>query len=50
MTADGNYGFMITTGFPVQQIFQMLLHQFGGRNSTPTAPKPPGTAKPACRP
>ena len=30
MTADGNYGFMITTGFPVQQIFQMLLHQFGG--------------------
>lgn len=30
VTADGNYGFMITTGFPVQQIFQMLLHQFGG--------------------
>lgn len=30
MTADGNYGFMITTGFPVQHIFQMLLHQFGG--------------------
>jgi multiple sugar transport system substrate-binding protein len=30
MTADGNFGFMITTGFPVAQIFQMLLHQFGG--------------------
>ncbi len=27
---EGNYGFMITTGFPVQQIFQMLLHQYGG--------------------
>jgi multiple sugar transport system substrate-binding protein len=26
---DGN-GFMITTGFPVQQIFEMLLAQFGG--------------------
>ncbi|MEO8288426.1 MAG: ABC transporter substrate-binding protein [Chloroflexota bacterium] len=30
MTKDGNNGFLITTGFPVQQIFQMLLHQFGG--------------------
>lgn len=30
MTADGNFGFMITTGFPVQQIFQQLLHQYGG--------------------
>jgi len=30
MTADGNNGFMITTGFPVQQIFQQLLHQYGG--------------------
>jgi multiple sugar transport system substrate-binding protein len=30
MTAEGNFGFMITTGFPVAQIFQMLLHQFGG--------------------
>ena len=30
MTKDGNRGFQITTGFPVQQIFQMLLHQFGG--------------------
>jgi multiple sugar transport system substrate-binding protein len=30
MTADGNFGYMITTGFPVAQIFQQLLHQFGG--------------------
>lgn len=30
MTADGNNGFMITTGFPVRQIFEMLLHQYGG--------------------
>ena len=30
MTKDGNNGFLITTGFPVQQIFQMLLHQYGG--------------------
>jgi multiple sugar transport system substrate-binding protein len=30
MTKDGNNGFMITSGFPVQQIFQMLLHQYGG--------------------
>lgn len=30
MTADDNFGFMLTNGFPVQQIFQMLLHQFGG--------------------
>ena len=30
MTANGNNGFLITTGFPVQQIFQQLLHQFGG--------------------
>jgi multiple sugar transport system substrate-binding protein len=30
MTDDENFGFMITTGFPVAQIFQMLLHQFGG--------------------
>jgi multiple sugar transport system substrate-binding protein len=30
MTKDGNHGFQITTGFPVQQIFQMLLHQYGG--------------------
>jgi multiple sugar transport system substrate-binding protein len=27
---DGASGFMITGGFPVTQIFQMLLHQFGG--------------------
>ncbi len=30
MTQDGNNGFMLTTGFPVQQIFQQLLHQYGG--------------------
>lgn len=29
-TQNGNHGFQITTGFPVQQIFQQLLHQFGG--------------------
>jgi multiple sugar transport system substrate-binding protein len=29
-TNGENNGFMITTGFPVQQIFQMLLHQYGG--------------------
>lgn len=30
MTKDGNNGFLLTTGFPVQQIFQQLLHQYGG--------------------
>jgi multiple sugar transport system substrate-binding protein len=30
MTNDTNKGFNITGGFPVQQIFQMLLHQYGG--------------------
>jgi multiple sugar transport system substrate-binding protein len=30
MTADGNYGFFITAGFPIRQIFEMLLYQFGG--------------------
>jgi multiple sugar transport system substrate-binding protein len=30
LTTGGNNGFMITSGFPVQQIFQQLLHQFGG--------------------
>ncbi len=30
MTSGANHGFMITTGFPVQQIFQQLLHQYGG--------------------
>jgi multiple sugar transport system substrate-binding protein len=30
MTANGKNGFLITTAFPVQQIFQQLLHQFGG--------------------
>jgi multiple sugar transport system substrate-binding protein len=30
MTQGNTHGFMITSGFPVQQIFQQLLHQFGG--------------------
>ncbi len=30
MTKGGNKGFVITSGFPVQQIFQQLLHQYGG--------------------
>lgn len=30
LTSGNNNGFMITVGFPVQQIFQQLLHQFGG--------------------
>ena len=30
MTAGDNKGFDITGGFPVQQIFQQMLHQFGG--------------------
>lgn len=31
MTKEGQQGFDITGGFPIQQIFQMLLHQFGGQ-------------------
>lgn len=30
MTKDGNNGFILTTGFPVAQIFAMLLYQNGG--------------------
>jgi multiple sugar transport system substrate-binding protein len=30
LTGDGNNGFMITAGFPIRQIFEMLLYQFGG--------------------
>lgn len=30
MTQGANKGYMITTDFPVQQIFQQLLHQYGG--------------------
>ena len=30
MTGGRDYGFMITTGFPIEQIFRSLLHQFGG--------------------
>jgi multiple sugar transport system substrate-binding protein len=29
-TSGDNKGFLITSGFPVQQIFSMLLHQYGG--------------------
>jgi multiple sugar transport system substrate-binding protein len=29
-TANGNSGYMITTGFPVRQIFEQLLYQYGG--------------------
>jgi multiple sugar transport system substrate-binding protein len=31
MTKGDQKGFMLTTGFPVAQIFAMLLYQFGGR-------------------
>ena len=30
VTDGGTKGFVLTAGFPVQQIFSMLLHQFGG--------------------
>ncbi len=30
ITSGDNKGFDITGGFPVQQIFQMMLHQYGG--------------------
>lgn len=30
LTGNGNNGFMITSGFPIRQIFEMLLYQFGG--------------------
>jgi multiple sugar transport system substrate-binding protein len=30
LTGDGNNGFMITAGFPIRQIFEMLMYQFGG--------------------
>jgi multiple sugar transport system substrate-binding protein len=30
LTSGDNKGFNITGGFPVQQIFQQMLHQFGG--------------------
>ncbi|HYP20529.1 MAG TPA: ABC transporter substrate-binding protein, partial [Chloroflexia bacterium] len=31
LTTGGNNGFLLTNGFPVQQIFQQLLHQYGGQ-------------------
>ncbi|MCU0465887.1 MAG: ABC transporter substrate-binding protein [Anaerolineae bacterium] len=30
LTAGDNNGFMVTSGFPIRQIFEMLLHQYGG--------------------
>jgi multiple sugar transport system substrate-binding protein len=30
VTSGDNKGFLLTGGFPVQQIFQQMLHQFGG--------------------
>jgi multiple sugar transport system substrate-binding protein len=30
LTSGDNNGFMITAGFPIRQIFEMLLYQFGG--------------------
>ncbi len=30
LTEGDNNGFMITAGFPIRQIFEMLLYQFGG--------------------
>jgi multiple sugar transport system substrate-binding protein len=32
MTEGDNHGFFITSGFPVRQIFEMLLYQFGGES------------------
>jgi len=30
LTGGDNNGFMVTSGFPIRQIFEMLLHQYGG--------------------
>lgn len=30
LTSGDNNGFMITSGFPIRQIFEMLLYQYGG--------------------
>lgn len=30
MTSGDNNGFMITAGFPIRQIFEMMLYQYGG--------------------
>ncbi|MBX3062710.1 MAG: ABC transporter substrate-binding protein [Anaerolineae bacterium] len=30
LTSGDNNGFMITAGFPIRQIFEMILYQFGG--------------------
>lgn len=34
VTDGTNNGFMITSGFPIRQIFEMLLYQFGGTSFT----------------
>ena len=39
VTDKGKKGFTITAGFPVQQIFQMLLYQFGGSSFDPEGTK-----------
>jgi multiple sugar transport system substrate-binding protein len=30
LTGNGNNGFMLTAGFPIRQIFEMMLYQYGG--------------------
>lgn len=30
LSQGGNNGFMLTSGFPIRQIFEMMLYQFGG--------------------
>jgi multiple sugar transport system substrate-binding protein len=30
LTSGDNNGFLLTAGFPIQQIFEMMLHQYGG--------------------
>lgn len=39
MTQGDNKGFLLTNGFPVQQIFQQLLHQYGGSEFNEDATK-----------
>ena len=49
MTANGNHGFQITSGFPVQQIFQSCCTSTAAPSSAPTARRRPGTATRASR-
>ncbi len=48
VTDGSNNGFMITSGFPIRQIFEMLLYQYGGTsfNADVGRPKRLVTAKP----